>query len=49
MYPKYWLLVALPPTNGNVIEAKDEQFWKAPIPIEVTLLVIVIEFKDEQL
>ena len=38
----------LPPTNGKVIDSKEEQPEKADPPIEVTLSGITIEVKDEQ-
>ena len=40
--------VIFPPTNGIVIDVRDEQPEKAYSPIEVTLLGIVIDVKDEQ-
>ena len=36
-----------PPTNGNVIDSKEEQPLNAALPILVTLLGIVIDFSDE--
>ena len=38
----------LPPTNGKVIDSKEEQPKKAPSPIEVTQSGITIEIKDVQ-
>ena len=48
MYPKYWLVVAEPPTNGNVMDFNKEQSEKAPLPIDVTLSGIVMDVKEEQ-
>ena len=39
----------LPPTNGKVIDSKEEHPEKVYSPIEVTLSGITIEVKDEQL